>query len=261
MNVFAENLKTFRKLKNLTQTDLTEKLFTSPQTISRWETGDGEPSLDMLASLADILEVSADRLVIGKSLPEREIFDGIERYISEMPRENAANDGFQLFRRVLNGFRGRYFLEHTGGEHPTYSTLHAGNLRGIYADRDDTPHLFVMFDGSREENEAETIAEANLWEIFATLSNDMVIRAFLKLNDIPLDRSYDAQSLATVLGIPEADILRIAEALKTLGHLTESVIPYNEESVTVYKRAGKYDVMLLLSLTRLLFCCPTDGNM
>ena len=62
MNNFAENLKNLRKAKNLTQTDLAEKLFTSPQTISRWESGDGDPSLDLLISLADILDVDIHSL-------------------------------------------------------------------------------------------------------------------------------------------------------------------------------------------------------
>ena len=71
MSNFAENLKSLRKAKNLAQSDLAEKLFTSPQTISRWESGDGEPSLDLLISLAEILDVSADRLIAGNSSPNR----------------------------------------------------------------------------------------------------------------------------------------------------------------------------------------------
>ncbi len=259
MNMFAENLKSLRKAKNLTQTDLAEKLFTSPQTISRWESGDGEPSLDMLTSLAELLDVSMDQLVSGRPMPERELFDGIARYIADMPAETAADEGFRLFRQILNGFRRRYFPDSTAGEHPTYSTLHAGDLRGFYADREDTPRLFAMTDSRPEENDA--VARANLSEIFAALSDETVIHAVLKLNDIPRDRRYDAQSLAAVLDVPEADIAQVIEALKTLGCLTESVIPYNGESVTVYERAGKQDVMLLLSLTRLLYRCGTDGNM
>ena len=260
MNNFAENLKNLRKAKNLTQTDLAEKLFTSPQTISRWETGDGEPSLDMLTSLAEILDVSADRLISGKSIPEPELFGGIAQYIADMPAETAADEGFRLFRQILSGFERRYFPDCTAAaEHPTYSTLHAGELRGFYADRDDTPRMFAMYDSLSGESDA--IAQANLSEIFAALSDETVIRAVLKLNVISRDRLYDVESLAAVLDMAEADVSAVMESLKTLGQLTESVIPYNGESVTVYARAGKQDIMLLLSLTRLLYRCGTDGNM
>ncbi len=257
MSCFAENLKNLRKSNNLTQTDLAEKLFTSPQTISRWESGDGEPSLDMLTSLAEILDVSVDRLVSGKPLPEREIFDGIKQYIADMPAETAADEGFRLFRQVMNGFDRRYFPDSTAVEHPTYSTLHAGRLRGVYADRDDTPRLFVMFDGERDESDA--LAQANLSEIFAALSDETVIRALLKLNGIPYNRMYDAESLAAVLDVAEADIPAVTESLKTLECLAESTIRINGEEVQVYSRA--WDIMLLLSLTRLLYRCGTDGNM
>jgi transcriptional regulator with XRE-family HTH domain len=259
MSNFAENLKNLRKEKNLTQSDLAEKLFTSPQTISRWESGDGEPSLDLLISLAEILDVSADRLISGKSVPEPELFDGIAQYIADMPAETADRDGFRLFRQILNGFCRRYFPDSTAGEHPTYSTLHAGELRGFYADREDTPRLFAMYDSLSGESDA--IAQANLTEIFAALADETVIRALLKMYEIPYYRMYDAESLADVLTVPETEIAKVTEALKTLGQLAESTIPYNGETVTVYTRVSKQNVRMLLSLTRLLYRCGTDGNM
>lgn len=257
MSNFAENLKNLRKSAGLTQTELAEKLFTSAQTVSRWETGDGEPSLDMLTSLAAILDVSMDQIVSGRPVPERELFDGIARYIADMPAETAADDGFRLFRQILNGFDRRYFPDSTAAEHPTYSTLHAGRLRGVYADRDDTPRLFTMFDGGRDESDA--LAQANLSEIFAALSDETVIRAVLKLNGIPYNRMYDAESLAAVLDVAEADIPAVTESLKTLECLAESTIRFNGEEVRVYLRGR--DIMPLLSLTRLRYRCSTDGNM
>ena len=259
MNNFAENLKNLRKAKNLTQSELAEKLFTSPQTISRWESGDGEPSLDMLISLAELLDVSADRLISGKSIPEPELFDGIAQYIADMPAETAGHDGFRLVRQILNGFDRRYFPDSTAGEHPTYSTLHAGDLRGFYADREDTPRLFAMYDSLSGESDA--IAQANLSEIFAALSDETTLRAALKIYEIPYYRMYDAESLADVLTVPETEIAKVIENLKTLGQLAESIIPYNSETVTVYTRVSKQNLRMLLSLTRLLYRCGTDGNM
>ena len=259
MNNFAENLKNLRKSKNLTQSDLAEKLFTSPQTISRWESGDGEPSLDLLVSLAEILDVSTNRLISGKAIPQPELFDGIAQYIADMPADTAADEGFRLFRQILNGFRKRYFPDNTAGEHPTYSTLHAGDLRGFYADREDTPQMFVMT-GTRP-NETDAVAQANLTEIFAALSDETTLRAALELYKIPQNRMYDAESLADVLTVPETEITKVTENLKTLGQLAESTIPYNGETVTVYTRISKQNVRMLLSLTRLLYRCGTDGNM
>ena len=59
--------KYLREEKRLSQSQLGEKIGVSNKTVSRWESGDGEPSLDLLISLAEILDVSADRLISGKS--------------------------------------------------------------------------------------------------------------------------------------------------------------------------------------------------
>jgi len=260
MNRFAENLKNLRKSHNLTQNDLAEKLFVSAQTVSRWENGDGEPSLDLLSALADTFGVSVDRLVSDKSMPQAELFEDIRQTIAEMPAECAADDGFRLFREIAGGFCRRYFPDLPDNIiHPTYSTLHAGRLCGVYADRDDTPRMFVMFDGSRDSS--GTLKNANLSEIFAALSDETVIRAILKLNDLPRDRSYDAESLAAVLEISEENITAAAESLKALQCLKESAIRYNGEEVRVYTPRIGRDIIMLLSLTQLLYRCGTDGNM
>ena len=59
----AKNIRTNRKNKNMTQIDLAERLFVSPQTISKWETGASEPDCERLCLLADIFAISLDSLL------------------------------------------------------------------------------------------------------------------------------------------------------------------------------------------------------
>ncbi len=80
MNDFYNTLKKLRKEAGLTQAELAEKLYMSPQTESRWETGEGEPSLDMLCPLADILGVSVNRFV-NSQVPVSVFFDGIADFV------------------------------------------------------------------------------------------------------------------------------------------------------------------------------------
>ena len=67
-------LKTLRKENNLTQEQLAEALGVSNRTISRWETGNNIPDLDMLIILADYFEVEIKELIEGERLKEKEIF-------------------------------------------------------------------------------------------------------------------------------------------------------------------------------------------
>ncbi len=57
------NIQNYRKRLGLSQEELGERLFVSRQTISQWETGQTQPTLDNLMRLHEILGVSIDELV------------------------------------------------------------------------------------------------------------------------------------------------------------------------------------------------------
>ena len=57
------NIKKYRTLKCMTQTKLGEKLYVTPQTVSKWEKGIALPDLQNLCKIAEILEISVDRLL------------------------------------------------------------------------------------------------------------------------------------------------------------------------------------------------------
>ena len=62
-NVIGKHLKELRKEKGLTERQLGNLLNFSNQTISAWENGTREPTLDALIAIADIFEVSTDELL------------------------------------------------------------------------------------------------------------------------------------------------------------------------------------------------------
>lgn len=55
-------LKEIRKKLNMSQLELANKLNTSQNTISNYEAGNTQPSIEMLVSIANILNVSLDYL-------------------------------------------------------------------------------------------------------------------------------------------------------------------------------------------------------
>ena len=62
-NQFSNNLKYYRRLHNMTQSDLAHKLNVTRQTISNYETQRSTVDLDMLIQIADIFEISLDDLI------------------------------------------------------------------------------------------------------------------------------------------------------------------------------------------------------
>ena len=59
---FKDNLYRIRKEKGLSQERLAEEIGVSRQAVSRWETGDAQPELSKLISLAEVLQVSLDEI-------------------------------------------------------------------------------------------------------------------------------------------------------------------------------------------------------
>lgn len=60
---FSKKLKDLRKQNNLTQEQLSEKLYISRTAISKWETGKGYPSIDSLKDIAKLFNISIDELL------------------------------------------------------------------------------------------------------------------------------------------------------------------------------------------------------
>lgn len=61
-------IKEQRKLKNLTQVELAEKLNVSEKTISKWECGKGFPDTDLMLPLCETLGLDANELLSGRKL-------------------------------------------------------------------------------------------------------------------------------------------------------------------------------------------------
>ena len=76
--MFKDNLVQMRKILQLTQEDIAEKLGVTRQSVAKWEAGDSVPDLDKCKQLADIFGVSLDNLAnyepddnLGLGVPPR----------------------------------------------------------------------------------------------------------------------------------------------------------------------------------------------
>ena len=60
--MFKDNLIQLRKMKQMTQEDIADKLDVTRQTVAKWESGDAIPDLDKCRILADLFGVTLDDL-------------------------------------------------------------------------------------------------------------------------------------------------------------------------------------------------------
>ena len=87
---FGDNMMLLRKKKKLSQSALGKIIGTSGDVIGRYERGDIKPSIEVVAKIADALEVSVDYL-IGKTnlVLDKEAIDRLVK-ISKLNNENKA---------------------------------------------------------------------------------------------------------------------------------------------------------------------------
>lgn len=62
----SENLQNLRKIKNMSQEELAERLNVSRQAVSKWESGNGYPETEKIIAICEIFDCSMDELVKGK---------------------------------------------------------------------------------------------------------------------------------------------------------------------------------------------------
>ena len=61
-------VRRLREEKKMTQEELADKIFVSPKTVSKWETGAGFPDISLLESLAEALGISVIELLSGENI-------------------------------------------------------------------------------------------------------------------------------------------------------------------------------------------------
>ena len=65
-HTIGKKIAALRKSRYITQAQLAEYLFLVPQTVSKWEAGNGSPDISLLPKIADFFGISLDEL-FGRS--------------------------------------------------------------------------------------------------------------------------------------------------------------------------------------------------
>ncbi len=101
----SDNIRRLRKEKNLTQETLANLLSITPQSVSKWERGEGYPDITMLPSIANCLGVTVDVLLGNDQIIAEK---RIQNYISEFKRltanESTRNLAFSIAQTAYEEF-------------------------------------------------------------------------------------------------------------------------------------------------------------
>lgn len=80
-------ISTQRKIKNLTQVALAEKLGITDRAISKWERGKGLPDASLMVDLCEILDITVNELLCGEKISMENKKRKNEQLLLEMAKE------------------------------------------------------------------------------------------------------------------------------------------------------------------------------
>lgn len=253
------NIRKIRKSLGYTQTEVAERLFTTAQNISRVESGEGEPTAEMLIGLSALFGVSIDTLIGNDVLSEPELMNRVRMFLKSADRDEMPEKIFRICKNMLYGRYDAAFGEHEVSDVPTYATMTARNFTGVFFDRPDRPPIFAAV-GTNAVELCEK-REVALTEIFGALSDRKVFQIVDRLSRSPRnDRSYDKTSFCSAFGVDEAAFEALLARLTTLKLVTAKAIAFDDSTVTVYRPSLNNEIVLLLSLADLLYNASPDGS-
>lgn len=100
-NLFGKNLSTLRKQAGFSQKEFAEKLNIPPTTFANYENSVGaEPKFNVLIKIAEILGVSIDTLLTGRTIPAKSVSQ-LSENSNKIFRLVTDSDG-QAFEKKLN---------------------------------------------------------------------------------------------------------------------------------------------------------------
>ena len=106
----GENIKNFRKEKDITQEQFAEMLCVSCQSVSRWESGVCYPDIELLPTIAKILGISVDYLLGVNEITENE---DVEKYLERFQNaisQGKINECIEIAREGVKEYPNNYVL-------------------------------------------------------------------------------------------------------------------------------------------------------
>ena len=70
--MLGDNIRKYRKLNNMSQDDLAEKLNVTRQSISLWENGQTQPTIENIIAIAEVFGVATDDILKTKTTIEND---------------------------------------------------------------------------------------------------------------------------------------------------------------------------------------------
>lgn len=219
MITFGQRIKNFRKICDMSQSELAGKLGVSIQTVSKWECDSGMPDIIQIVPLAQVFGVTTDA-ILGVDNDEKGYVDGVIKAFREKWDGRSTSrydmerhfDMFKTLKEILRRYpmnyevamecicRGSLILRRTVHDH--LNVPEGCNISGVYGDIKKMARSIIDYDtdlGRKAESKKELII------CHYIMGNS--VEAEAEFDGLPLEDEYDVRVWSSeILGDREGNI-------------------------------------------------------
>ncbi len=243
----SENIKRFRREKNLTQEQLAAKLGVSAQAVSKWETSETYPDGTLLVPLANELEVSLDTLFDNGAVSMADISGRIIQLLHDADakkRFHMARDiGWQIEKGLFNcdvKIKNEYAPDELAKQKNDSYIL---NDCGFTVISNGKEPFFSVFPQPEDGFGHFLKNEENLRKIFAALSDEDTMKALIYLYRKPERYVFESDVLQKGCGIANEKMESVLEDLRRLNIIRKQPLTINGEARILYSSEPNHNII------------------
>ncbi len=98
-DIFAQRIKYYRRKEDLTQEELANKIGISPQSVSKWERGEGFPDVSLLPIIANYFGISIDELLGNDKLSMHQDIMELHDKLGKVEKEEVVELAIEYLRK------------------------------------------------------------------------------------------------------------------------------------------------------------------
>ena len=252
-----ERLVQLRCSKGLTQKDVAESIYVSDKTLSKWENGTSEPSLNMLLRLAEFYGVSADFLIGKEKDGVASSHDVLEMEFKGLDRSESVLHAFKMVCSLVPATFNK-FLEPAGEVAKTIpaTVSRCGRLHISAPD-------FFEFSASNEEvniavmmlrNSADFAwlkdadKQKKIARIFRFLSDEDTLSVMYFLHSVECSENFTAEYVSKNTRIDVKKVEDILDEFCSVGRCLKVTAHLEEGTVNVYECSGDGIMLSMIAL-------------
>ncbi len=236
----SENIKTYRIRKNMTQENLAQLLGVSSQAVSKWETTDTYPDGTLLVPLANVLEVSLDKLFDNQQVYFDDVSQKIVKLVKEEPNEKQFDLvrllGWQMQKGVFRCHaEDNYSREELSWQNQSFcKSSYVTNDFGFTQISHGQAPFFSVFP-EPECGWGEVLGDGELArKVFECLASRETMKAVLYLYQKGDRYLFEAEVLVQECEIAEEKLITVMEQLQYLGIVTMNKVVIDNQEYCLY---------------------------